>query len=238
MTTTSDKTFLQSVIRMMDTLAASGNYDTIGHLLSLLCLFSILNQGGATSAAAPVQQSQQSGVNPLQKLLGDLTGGALAAPSGAGSPLGGLLGALGSPDMLMSLLPLLNNPQLKAKLNPANIASVMGMLNNLGGMAGAMGTMGAGNEKGEKKNTAQPQAPMPSQAPAQPAPQPAPPFAPQPAVPTAVPPPVQPDNAGAAAPTAAPVETPAAAPAVSGDVPESAPARKSGSRFLNWKTNF
>ncbi|MDF2565825.1 MAG: hypothetical protein K0Q53_2229 [Massilibacillus sp.] len=117
---TPDKTLFQSVIKMIDSLSTTGNYDTIINVLSLLCLLSILNKNtGQVSNALPTSTISQND-NPIQKILGELTKG-----GGAG---------LGSPDMLMTLLPLLNNPQIKSKLNPTNIASVMGMINNLGGI--------------------------------------------------------------------------------------------------------
>jgi len=50
----------------------------------------------------------------------------------------------------MSLLPLLNNPQVKSKLNPANISSILGMLGNFGG--------GGTNEKPEDTKTDKPEA--------------------------------------------------------------------------------
>jgi len=116
---TPDKTLFQSVIKMIDSLSSTGNYDTIINVLSLLCLLSILNKntGQAVPASPPSTINQND--NPIQKILGELTKGG---------------GGLGSPDMLMTLLPLLNNPQIKSKLNPTNIASVMGMINNLGGI--------------------------------------------------------------------------------------------------------
>jgi hypothetical protein len=117
---TPDKTLFQSVIKMIDSLSTTGNYDTIINVLSLLCLLSILNKNtDQVSNALPISTISQND-NPIQKILGELTKG------------GG--GGLGSPDMLMTLLPLLNNPQIKSKLNPTNIASVMGMINNLGGI--------------------------------------------------------------------------------------------------------
>lgn len=133
MTTTSDRTSFQSIIKMLDSLSATGNYDTMINVLALLCLFSILNKNTVSQiASAPASAPAAAGSNPLQKILGELTKG---DGGGLGGSLGGALGAaLGSPDMLMSLLPLLNNPQIKSKINPSNIASVMGMINNLGGI--------------------------------------------------------------------------------------------------------
>ncbi len=146
MTTTTDKTTLQSIIRLVENLSSTSNYDTIISILSLLCLFSILNHTTPQQSNLSMpSMNQQSTVNPLQKLLGDLLGGnktdsnaglsgALSALGGLGGSLGGLgnlSGLLSSPDLLMSLLPLLNNSQLKSKINPSSIASVMSMINNL-----------------------------------------------------------------------------------------------------------
>lgn len=114
---TSDKMLFQSVIKMIDNLSTAGNYDTIVHILSLLCLLSISNNTANQTIISSTPPMNQSNDNPIQKLLGDLTKGS---------------NGLGSPDMLMSLLPLLNNPQIKSKINPTSIASVMGIINNLG----------------------------------------------------------------------------------------------------------
>ncbi|WP_110956202.1 hypothetical protein [Anaerosinus massiliensis] len=114
---TSDKMLFQSVIKMIDSLSTAGNYDTIVHILSLLCLLSISNNTANQTIISSTPPMNQSNDNPIQKLLGDLTKGG---------------NGLGSPDMLMSLLPLLNNPQIKSKINPTSIASVMGIINNLG----------------------------------------------------------------------------------------------------------
>lgn len=118
-----NNSLLQTVTHMIDTTINEGTgYDTLIHVLSLLCLLQILNR---THSATPVPMLQNipqaSSTNPLQKLLGDLTKG---GDQSGGGP---------SPDMLMSLLPLLNNPQIKSKLNPANISTILGLMNNLGG---------------------------------------------------------------------------------------------------------
>lgn len=154
MTTTSDRTSFQSIIKMLDSLSATGNYDTMINVLALLCLFSILNKNTTPQVTAvPAGAPAAAGGNPLQKILGELTKG---DGGGLGGSLGGALGAaLGSPDMLMSLLPLLNNPQIKSKINPANIASVMGMINNLGGTGNneKVDPPKAKPEKSEKKTS-------------------------------------------------------------------------------------
>lgn len=116
---TPDKSLLQVVSRVIDTLTTdTKSYDTLISVLSLVCLVTILNRN--QSQAMPVSTPIASG-NPLQKILGELTKG---DGGGSGGP---------SPDMLMSLLPLINSPQLKSKLNPSNIATIMSLVNSLGG---------------------------------------------------------------------------------------------------------
>jgi len=93
-------------------------------------LFTILNrnqhfQGNLTT-------STPTG-NPLQKLLGELG-------KGESGP---------SADTLMSLLPLLNSPQIKSKLNPTTIAAILGLVNNFGNTSGN-NEKEQGKEKKEK----------------------------------------------------------------------------------------
>ncbi len=113
---TTDKSLLQTILSLLDVLSS---HKTEGqswiHLLSLLCIFTILNQPPAntTSSAQPA--------NPLQKLLGDLTKGTSQG------------GGLGGADTLLSLLPLLNSPQIKSKLNPNSIAAMMNVVQGLTG---------------------------------------------------------------------------------------------------------
>ena len=121
-----NNSLLQTVTNTINNIANEGNgYDTLINVLSLLCLFLILNR--TKSSAVPLSHnipqsiSPTNPTNPLQKILGELTKN---TDGSAGGP---------SPDMLMSLLPLLNNPQVKSKLNPANISSILGMLSNFGG---------------------------------------------------------------------------------------------------------
>lgn len=219
MTVTSDKTLFQSVIKMIDALAASGNYNTIIHILSLLCLFSVLNQTPLQQQPSlPAADENAVSDNPLQKLLGSLmkTDGGSAAPGA--SPLSGALGAaLGSPDLLGSLLPLLGNPQIKSKINPANIASVMGMINNLGGLGGLAnlgGGLAAAAQAATEKNEAKPKAEKktPEEAPA--------------------PSKQQPDENAAEKNETTPERPIAEKP------PLPAGDRRPANRFLNWKTNF
>jgi hypothetical protein len=120
---------LQSITHMIESAANEGTgYDTLIHILSLLCILHILNRTQLSTAAPTIQSPSTvtptpTPTNPLHKLLGELTKGG-GDGGGGGGP---------SPDMLMSLLPLLNNPQIKSKLNPANISSILGVLGNLGG---------------------------------------------------------------------------------------------------------
>lgn len=128
-----NSSLLQTITRMIDTMVNEGTgYDTLIHILSLLCLLHILNrtQSSTTTPASPNNLPTNS-TNPLQKILGELTKG---GDQSGGGP---------SPDMLMSLLPLLNNPQIKSKLNPSSISSILGLINNLG--------VGSNNDKPEKK---------------------------------------------------------------------------------------
>ena len=105
---------LHSIIKIIDFSTNDGNsLDALIQVLSLICLFSILNRNHTLPAPAALSKDP---VNPLQKMLSDLTKG----DSGFG------------PDTLMTLLPLLNSPQLKSKINPATISAVLGLMNNLG----------------------------------------------------------------------------------------------------------
>lgn len=120
-----DKGLLHTATRMLDIAVSEGTgYDTFINVLSLLCLLSILNR----NQPVPQQASVPAPGNPLQKLIGELSKGDSGGPS---------------PDALMSLLPLLNSPQLKSKINPGTIAAMMGLLNNMGGSSS--------NDKSESK---------------------------------------------------------------------------------------
>lgn len=124
---------LQSVARMIDTAVNDGTgYESLVPVLSLICLVSILGHGQPRA----VQTAPATGANTLQKLLGDLS-------KGEGGGLG--------PETLVSLLPLLNSPQVKSKLNPATIGAMMGLLNNMG-------------DKGDKGETAKQEPPKPDKA--------------------------------------------------------------------------
>ncbi|SFM23347.1 hypothetical protein [Pelosinus propionicus] len=141
-------TLFQSIAHMIDNVANEGTgYDTLIHLLSLLCILHILNRTQPMATAPMIQNSStiaaNNSTNPLHKLLGELTKSSGVGDGGGGGP---------TPDMLMSLLPLLNNPQIKSKLNPANISSILGVLGNLG--VGGNSDKQEGNkiEKSEKKD--------------------------------------------------------------------------------------
>ena len=130
-------TLLRSVTRMLDSAANDGTgYESLIPVLSLVCLVSILNRG--QSSAAPAVPA--STANPLQKLLGDL-----------GKGEGGL-----GPETLMSLLPLLNSPQIKSKINPTTISAVMSLLGNMGNLGGNLG--GNQGNSGDKSEKAEPKA--------------------------------------------------------------------------------
>lgn len=126
---------LQSVSRMIEGAVNDGSgYDSLIPILSLICLVSILGHG---QPARAVQTAPATATSPLQKLLGDLT-------KGDGGGVG--------PEALVSLLPLLNNPQIKSKLNPTTIGAIMGMLGNMGdkGDKGEAAKQDKGAEKTDK----------------------------------------------------------------------------------------
>jgi len=130
-------TLLRSVTRMLDSAANDGTgYESLIPVLSLVCLVSILNRGQSSAASAV----PASTANPLQKLLGDL-----------GKGEGGL-----GPETLMSLLPLLNSPQIKSKINPTTISAVMSLLGNMGSLGGNLG--GNQGSSGDKSEKAEPKA--------------------------------------------------------------------------------
>lgn len=191
--TTGPSSLLSSITRLLDTgIAAGAGFDNIITVISLLCLLSIMNRNQAGREAQPKPAVP---VSPLHKLLGELTKG------GDGS--GGL-----SPDTLLTLLPLLNSPQLKSKLNPGTIGTVMGLLNNLGGL----GSGSPPPEKAETENKAKPDSPAakaPKQTPAE-------------------------DSPPAAA--RQPSEQPQ--PALQSEEPLEETAEKNYGRYLNWKNNF
>ena len=114
----SDKTMLQSITQLINSIGNQGiSCDVIVQILSLLCLFCIVNrsQGTLNSISTSIPNASTS---PLQKLVGDLM-----KKDGETSP---------PPDMLATLLPLLNNPQVKSKLTPTNIGMIMNLVSTLG----------------------------------------------------------------------------------------------------------
>jgi len=117
-----NQSLLQIITHILDTFAREGlGYDTLITLLSLLCLLHIVQRLQPPTAPIPQNIQPATQGNPLQKILGELTKN---TDGSGGSP---------SPDMLMSLLPLLNNPQIKSALNPGNISTILGLINSLGG---------------------------------------------------------------------------------------------------------
>ena len=113
-TTDSPVSLWNSVARITEKLVNDGaNYDTLINILTLFCLFSVLQR--STHSVATVPSATGGG---LAKLLGDLTKGDGGGPSA---------------DTLLSLLPLLNSPQIKSKMNPTTIATVLGLINSMGG---------------------------------------------------------------------------------------------------------
>lgn len=121
--TTHPPTLSHTVLQMIKHALGGGmTFDTITTVLSLLCLLSILQRNQPIEAQMPASSSpptaNSSGgtADGLQKILGQLT----KSEGGSG-------------DALMSLLPLLNNPQIKSKMTPSNIAAILGLINNFGG---------------------------------------------------------------------------------------------------------
>lgn len=114
---TNDRSILQTILSLLDVLSShrSEGQSWI-HLLSLLCIFTILNQPTASVSSSAASDPP---ANPLQKILGELTKGAVGGANGG--------------DTLLSLLPLMNSPQIKSKLNPSSIAAMMNIVQNLAG---------------------------------------------------------------------------------------------------------
>ena len=131
-------TLIQSITRIVDNIANDGaGYDTLINVLSLLCLVSILNRNQSVTT---VQNSTvNQGANMLQKLLGEL--GKEDGNSGGGA------------DALMSLLPLLNSPQLKSKMNPNNMATIFNLVSSLGGLQGDKGNSSKHEKQGKPEKT-------------------------------------------------------------------------------------
>ena len=113
-------------------LTGSIPFDSLIRLLSLMCLLSIVQQMPSQSAAPPAPSSTAAGTqggDTLQKLISQL---AKTDTSGTG-------------DTLTGLLPLLNNPQVKSKLTPANMATILGLLSTMNAVSGDK------SDKGDKE---------------------------------------------------------------------------------------
>lgn len=131
-----------SFARLTEKLISDGaSYDTLINILTLFCLIFVLQRNSQPAAAAPA-------AGGIGKLLGELA-------KGDGGP---------SPEALMSLLPLLNSPQMKSKLNPTTLATVLGLLNSVSGGEKSETSKQEKNEpKGEPR--ALPVEPEPEEAP-------------------------------------------------------------------------
>lgn len=190
-------TLLSSVIRLLDSnISAGSGLDNLITVLSLLCLISIVSRNQTVNQPSQIQSTANNS-NPLHKLLGDLT-------KGISNDGGGL-----SPDSLMSLLPLLNNPQLKSKLNPGTIGSVLGLLNNMGGLGSNSSQDKPKNEsKSESKTEVSKSTKEPETT-------------------------VQP-SVSVQQPTSPPIQNPSPQDTETAEEPEG----KNYGRYLNWKNNF
>lgn len=112
---------IPTITRLVDTsINEEAGLDNLVTILSLLCLICVFTRHHSAPSHTYTPK-EAANTNPINKLIGDLMKGDSA--SAGGNPQ----------EALMSLLPLLNNPQLKSKLNPSTIASVLGLLNNFGG---------------------------------------------------------------------------------------------------------
>lgn len=120
------------ILQMIQAALTGGmTFDTFNNILALLCLVSIVQRmPQATTLPHPNPQpvSNTGGTgDALQKMLVQLT-----------------KSENGGNDTLTSLLPLLNSPQMKSKMTPANMATIMGLLS-------AMNTGEAKSDKLEKE---------------------------------------------------------------------------------------
>lgn len=151
---TESQSFLPIIARLLESAVTDGKgYEPIIDLLSLLCLTTIVSHShrqeertpNFSAAPAPSTPSASAG-NSLQDTLANLLKAAPASGSSGPGP---------GPETLMTLLPLLNNPQIKAKMTPANMAAIMGLLNH----------MGAGSSDSKKADTTASAPPPESPAP-------------------------------------------------------------------------
>jgi hypothetical protein len=163
------QSFLPLIAHMLESAVTDGKgYEPLIDLLSLLCLMTIVTRpqgqmsARPTASASNAQPTPSSTATPeadnsLQKTLAELL---------KNVNVGGTSGGAG-PDTLMSLLPLLNNPQIKSKMNPTNMATIMSLLSNLG----------SGSSDSKKADQAPPQqAPEAAAPPAATSNQASPPF--------------------------------------------------------------
>lgn len=136
---TESQSFLPIIAHLLESAVADGKgYEPIIDLLSLLCLMTIVSRSHKQEERMPNFSAAPSSATPpstagnsLQDTLANLL---KTAPASGNSGPG--------PETLMTLLPLLNNPQIKAKMTPANMAAIMGLLNH-------MGTGSSDNKKSE-----------------------------------------------------------------------------------------
>jgi hypothetical protein len=128
------QSFLPLIIHMLESAVTDGKgYEPLIDLLSLLCLMTIVTRPQSQMSTPPLSSSSNAPPTPsstvappsdnsLQKTLAELLKNVNS---------GGTSGGAGA-DTLMSLLPLLNNPQIKSKMNPTNMAAIMSLLSNMG----------------------------------------------------------------------------------------------------------
>lgn len=169
-------------------------FDTLITILSLTCLLTILNR---TAFETTVQTRPATGAgNNMQKLLTDLL------KSGGGN---------NTSESLMALLPLLNNPQIKNKLNPATLVSILELLSKFNAEKGDK------NEEKDEK-TAYKQNPLENKQA------------------DVSPPTCATENAPAPSPPPSPAATAAAAAT---PAEQSVPATQKGmGKYLNWKNSI
>lgn len=104
------------ILRIMEDIATDTNrQDSWVTIIALLCLFCIISRQPRQPAIA-AQAPAAALANPLHKLLGELVKGD---------------GGAATPDLLVSLLPLLNSPQLKNKLTSGNLSTILGLVNQV-----------------------------------------------------------------------------------------------------------
>ncbi|MDU2065805.1 MAG: hypothetical protein E6713_13345 [Sporomusaceae bacterium] len=131
--------FLPLIEKILDIAAADPKDSSpLVELLALSCLLCIILGRTAKSERLsakeePLLDPGGSTAAPLQKTLTDLLKTVSASGGSPASNTSGVAGLGNNPDLLGTLLPLLSNPQLKAKMTPTNMAAIFGLLNSLGG---------------------------------------------------------------------------------------------------------